>query len=271
MKPLFLVPLLAFASTSFAQTQGFVDQTSFVTKDGQVYTVDPSSVFNVQHGGIFRGRLTYATQNFNSSTGQYVQPTLDPVWSVRNEDLGFVGSKHWLGDDANNNTLTPMTFDPNTGIGTAALELPVGQMINDVTYYNLPHGKAHLFMGFGAPGAIGVDDQGVPFGYDHYAIFSFKTDYPDILTFTEKQEIGIGEAVNFTAIMENSTPADDILSFQVIGTARMQLIDGGPINSWSLPIPKGTRAYGLDLVARTDGTFFMRAMLTSGHTRTVPG
>ena len=264
MKSLLLVSLLALGATASAQTQAYLDSTSFVTTDSLSYPIDPNSTFEVRHSGNLRGRVIYATQKVDPDTGLYVEPNLVTLWSVRNNELQPVGSQDWLGDDDNQTVMSSLGFDPYTGIGLAQLDIPMAQFIGESTYYTLPHGGTHLLFAFGEQGLLGLDPTGWPINFDHWAIFSFPTEYPDVLTYADRTSAAVGERVQITVVMNKSVEFDDILQIDIIGDVELQLEDGGPINRWSLPIPKGTRVYAIDLITKDEGSFYARASISSG-------
>ena len=268
MKYSLILSLAAFAPPALSQgqlaSQAYIDQTSYVTNDGIVSSIDPATTFTVSHGGHFRGRLNYQSMKIDASTGLFVEPNLVGLWSVRNEDLENVGNSEWHGDDGNQTVLPSLSFNPQTGIGRAQVDIPMGQYIGQWSYPHLPEGGATLYFAFGPSNSLGLGSDGWPVNFSHYALYSFDTAYPDVLTYADKGQMAMGEAVQITVVMDEVVTSADVLQIDVIGDAKLQLKDGGPTNSWTLPIPADTRVYAIDLVARKTGTFFVRASLSNG-------
>ena len=256
--------LLALAGNASAQSQAFLSQTHYVTNDGAVQNITATTPFVVTHGGHLRATVTFATPHYDSTSGQFITPNLATLWSVRNSDFAPLGSSEWHGDDENQSVLPLLSFDPGTGVGQAQIDVPVAQDVGSSAYPSLPNGGAFVLFVFGEQGVLSRDAAGIPINFDNYAILTFDTDYPEILTLVDNQSPGIGDRVQVTILMAEPAPMDMSLDIEMLGSATFQHDDGGPINSWTVTIPAGTVVYALDTVAKSEGAAFARVTRSDG-------
>ena len=193
-----LFALVAFSGLAFGQAahsiaRGNPQQVQlvnarYVQLDSKTMVIDPAVPFVIGRVGAWKSEFDFQSDIIEPS-GKYLCPTMQVQWKIEDDQGryrvvlgdGSAPEHKWIGR-IHTVDVAVLAFNNGTGVGTASLHLPVGQIVKsqDFRYPHLLGGNISITVAVGWEGSLEIGSSGEPENVLCTGSYSLVSTWPDV-------------------------------------------------------------------------------------------